>query len=121
LKQAVQQWLAPSWSSLRHLHLDIEMDRGFLQAVASHCPHLEFLGCSTLSIKESQPQIQLPSLGGLSFNLLMTAAAWKLVPVAAYAALQAPVLEMITSSRERKDYGITNVGPPAWLLCKSNA
>jgi hypothetical protein len=109
--QAVQQWLAPSWSSLKHLHLDIEMDRATLQAVASHCPRLEHLGCSTLSIKESQPQIQLPSLRHLSFTFNMTGGTWKLVPVAAYAALKAPVLEMMTYCQDGMGELIANVGP----------
>jgi hypothetical protein len=75
--QSVQQRLAPSWSSLKYLHLDIEMDRATLQAVANHCPQLQHLGCSTLAIKESQPQIQVPSLRRLSITFHMSPISWE--------------------------------------------
>jgi hypothetical protein len=88
------------------------MDRATLQLVASHCPHLEYLGCSTLSIKESQPQIQLSSLRRLSFTFNMTSGAWEEVPVAAYAALKAPALELVTNCIWGTEYSYTNVGHP---------
>jgi hypothetical protein len=101
VKQAVQQWLAPTWSKLTELRLDVEMDRATLQAIASHCPQLQYLGCSTLSIKESQPQIQLPSLLGLLVTFNLPGAPWYApnpVPVSAYAALKAPLLEVIITA-----------------------
>jgi hypothetical protein len=97
VKQEVQQFMIPCWTKLTVLWLDVEMDRGFLQAVADHCPHLEALACSTLSIKESQPQIKLPSLLALSLFFNLRGGCWhpNPVPVTSYAALSAPRLEEI--------------------------
>jgi hypothetical protein len=111
VKQAVQQWLAPSWCSLKHLHLDIEMDRATLQAIANHCPQLAYLSCSTLYVKESQPPIQLSSLCGLTFTDNLTRGTCPTpVPVSSYAALNAPLLEMITIADIDEHRLIANVG-----------
>jgi hypothetical protein len=100
VEQQVQQSMLPSWTQLTHLFLDVEMDRGFLQAVADHCPHLKRLGCSTLSIKESQPQIKLPSLLSLSLLFILTGGHWRPnpVPVSSYAALRAPLLQVVVTA-----------------------
>jgi hypothetical protein len=124
VQQAVQQWLAPSWTKLTSLHLDTEMDRATLQTVASHCPQLVCLGCSTLCVKESQPQIQLPSLRGLAFTFNMTGGTCSTpVPVSTYAALRTPVLEEICIVEEGKPYVHATVSSgtalSGWLMLNS--
>jgi hypothetical protein len=110
LGQAVQQWLAPSWAHLKYLHLDVDMDRATLQAVAIHCPQLKNLGCSTLAITQSHPQIQLSSLRTLmlTFNLDGGPGQGTPVPVSAFAALKAPALKDVGTRREM--FGLANVG-----------
>jgi hypothetical protein len=116
----VQQWWAPSWVHLTYLHLNIDMDRATLQAVATHCPQLVYLECSTLAITQSHPQIQLLSLTTLKLTFKKTVSIWSqatvIVPVSACAALNAPLVKAITEGGTGTNLAPTVVGPPAQLV-----
>jgi hypothetical protein len=123
VKQQVQQFMLPSWTKLIRLFLDVEMHRGFLQTLATHCPQVEALGCSTLSIKESQPQIQLLRLHYLSLLFNLTGGRWypNPLPVSSYAALRAPLLVEIYTAGKGNQRHYTTVSELQGCLQETGA